>query len=135
MKKIIFNILKSKIGWLLVIANLSVFLFLTEEITQTQKLSTPICEDGKIVKMALVGPSVLFSIHTLLNVPALLASVGISELIFRQQKKDPCVEYSFENYPIVYGAESAMVIIFEFFQWIVIGYLIEILFYPRKRQE
>lgn len=135
MKEIIINILKSKIGWLLVIANLSVFLFLIGEIRQTQKLSKPICEDGKVVKMALVGPSILFSIHTLLNVPALLASAGTSELIFREQKKDPCIEYNFENYPIVYVGELAMVIISESFQWILVGYLIEIIFGARKQQE
>ena len=135
MKKIIINILNSKIGWLLLVANLTVFLFLTKEIRQTQKLSTPVCEDGKVVKTALVGPSVLFSIHTLLNFPALLASVGTSELIFRQQKNDPCVEYNFENYPIVYTGELAMIVFFESFQWILVGYLIEMIFGTQKQQK
>ena len=123
MRKILISIFGSRVGWLLVIANAIIFLCLIKEIQQNEA-NRPICKNGEVVTMGLMGPSNLFLIHIFTNFPALLIEAKISELVFHNYQ-DPCIYYDFQSYPVVYIGKLTMVVVFQFFQWILIGYLLE----------
>lgn len=122
-REFIKNFAKSYLGWLLVIANLAFFLYLLKEILRISELSNIYC-DGNAPNFGIVQTSTLFLIYATLNFPASLIESLLSQILFWNYN-NPCINYSFNDYPVIFTGKIVLGIICQSIQWFLIGYILE----------
>ncbi len=111
----------SRLGWILVIANLLLFAYLFEEIALLQEMSRGFCDESGIKQIGFTQSSNLFNLFVLLNIFPTIIGQYLSDIIF-WNFKDVCVNYSYEKYPFIYVGKFVILLLCQSIQWLLIGY-------------
>lgn len=114
----------SHFGWLLVVANLLFFAYLFNEIVHLQELSVGFCDENGNLHFGSVQASNLFTLYVGINLPSIIIGQKLSEIIF-WNFNDPCINYTYAKYPLIFVGKFAILILCQSIQWFSIGYFFE----------
>lgn len=112
-----------RLGWLFVVANLAVFLYLLGEMNRVSEFSKFSC-DGNITSFGVVQTSSLFLVHAILNLPASFVEGLLSKILFWNHG-NPCIHYNYDEYPFIFIGKFVIALMCQCMQWFLVGYLFE----------